>query len=228
MPIGSVRSIPPAVVLAALALTAGAAGADPSARNPLVRERAADPGAVVLHEVPGIGDGSITQADVDALCDFTVWGFNLLLADADESVRLDASANPRIAGFFTEAWPYLAAEVQEFVANASQAAPAARASASGTDADATIDVFLQFSDAVWPGVEDATVAYLTGQLDGPTYAAAWAASQGLTATDGTPGAPGNATFEDMASRYGSTPPPPQYSGDEIVNPSTGNVISGGE
>ena len=219
-----------AITATLLLTTAFAAGADPSSRNPLARDRAADPDPAVLFEVPGVGDGAITQADVDAVCAFTVWGFNLLLADAGETLRLDASANPRIVGFFAEAWPYLGADVQAFVANASQAAPAARASASGTDADETIDVFLEFSDAVWPGAEDATVAYFAGQLDDATYGAAWAAAQGLTASPqgDTGDANGAETFEDMASRFGYTPPPVQYEGDVIVNPSSGDVLSGGE
>lgn len=183
--------------------------------------------ADVLYEVPGAGDGAVTQADVTALCDFTVWGFNLLLEDAGAPARLDASASPRIVRFFEEAWPYLGPEVQAFVANAAQTAPALRASSTGTDADATVDAFLEFSDLVWAGAEDATVAFFAGALDEVSYGAAWAAARGIPLDDGAAGNPGGTTgsFEDQASRFGFEPPPIQYDGDVIVNDATGNVIS---
>ncbi len=169
---GSARSI--AALAGAAALLAGPGSAGPPA---------------VLHEVPGAGDGAVTQADVDALCEFTVWGFNLLLADAGEPARLDATANPRIVRFFEEAWPYLGTQVQAFVADAAQTAPALRARATGTDADATVDAFLEFSDLVWAGAEDATVAFFAGALDEGTYGAAWAAARGIP-LDGAAGGPG--------------------------------------
>lgn len=202
-----------ATVAGAAALLAGPAAAGPSA---------------VLYEVPGAGDGAVTQADADALCDLTVWGFNLLLEDAGEAVRLDTTANPRILRFFEEAWPYLGADVQAFVANAAQTAPALRASATGTDADATVDAFLEFSDLVWAGAEDVTVAFFAGALDEATYGAAWAAARGIPLDGGAPGGPGGTTggsFEDQASRFGYEPPPVQYDGDVIVDDATGNVIS---
>lgn len=206
------RSIALAAALPALAAATAAAGP-----------------ADVLYAVPGVGDGAVTRADVDALCEFTVWGFNLLLEDAGEEGRLDASANPRIVRFFSEAWPWLDADVQAFVANAAQTAPALKASATGTDADATVDAFLEFSDRVWAGTEDVTVAFFAGLLDEASYGAAWAASRGIAPDGGAPGAPGQApggSFEDQASRFGYEPPPIQYDGDILVDDATGNVISG--